>query len=167
MNSEHWQQVDRLFQAALEIDPSERRAFLEQKCLGNDSLRSEVESLLDYDRKGLSIIDAPAFDMVANLLGTHAPELSVGQHIGHYKILNLLGSGGMGEVYLAQPLGRRSRQAIAGGLHNRRRRFAAFSKSPRCFGAESSQHHNDSCRPVDNRRFITQFGGKNAGNSKG
>jgi serine/threonine protein kinase len=101
MDSEHWRRVDRLFQAALEIDPNEREAFLDQKCTGDDSLRREVESLLDYDRQGLSLIDAPVLDLVASLLGNNAPELSAGQHIGHYKILNLLGAGGMGEVYLA------------------------------------------------------------------
>jgi serine/threonine protein kinase/Tol biopolymer transport system component len=102
MNSGNWQRVDRLFQAALEIDPRERRAYLEQNCSGDDSLRREVESLLEYDQQGLSLIDVPAFEMFANLVGTDAPELSVGQLIGHYEILNVLGKGGMGEVYLAQ-----------------------------------------------------------------
>lgn len=101
MDSEQWQLVCRLFQAALEIDPSARGAFLDQNCAGDESLRREVESLLDCDQLGLSLIDEPAIDMVANLLGTPAPELSIGQHIGHYEIVNLLGSGGMGEVYLA------------------------------------------------------------------
>ena len=102
MKSEHWQQVDRLFQAALELEPVERAAFLDQNCSGDQSLRNEVEGLLNYDQQGLSVIDAPVFDMVANLLGTYVPELSTGQHVGHYNILSLLGSGGMGEVYLAQ-----------------------------------------------------------------
>src|SRR5215475_912965 len=102
MDSKQWQRVCRLFEAVLEIDPSERNAFLEQNCSGDEALRKEVESLLNYDQQGLSVIDEPVLDMVANIIGTEAPELSTGQRVGHYNILNLLGSGGMGEVHLAQ-----------------------------------------------------------------
>src|SRR5215510_11104716 len=102
MDSKQWQSVCRLFQAALEIEPSERKAFLEQNCSGDESLRNEVESLLNHDQQDLSVIDEPVLDMVANIIGNEAPELSTGQRVGHYNILSLLGSGGMGEVYLAQ-----------------------------------------------------------------
>jgi serine/threonine protein kinase len=101
MDSKRWQQVDRLFQAALEMDPGQRAEFLDRACLGDDSLRKEVESLLDSDEQGLSLIDTPAFGMVAEVFAGHATRLSDGHHIGHYKILGLLGTGGMGEVYLA------------------------------------------------------------------
>lgn len=163
MDSERWQQVDRLFQAALEVDPSERSAFLDQKCSGDDPLRREVESLLDYDRQGLSLIDAPAFDMVANLLGTHAPELSVGQHIGHYKILNLLGAGGMGEVYLAQDtsLGRKvALKLLPADFTIDDERVRRFQQEARA--ASALNHPNIitiyQIGQFDNRRFIaTEF----------
>src|SRR5512143_61881 len=163
MDSDHWQQVDRLFQAALEVEPSERRAFLDQKCSGDDRLRREVESLLDYDQQGLSLIDAPAFDMVASLLGNHAPELSVGQQIGHYKILNLLGAGGMGEVYLAQDtsLGRKvALKLLPADFTIDDERVRRFQQEARA--ASALNHPNIitiyQIGQFDNRRFIaTEF----------
>ena len=102
MTPERWQQVDQLFQAAIELPPDERTVLLDKACAGDQALRDEVESLLTSDEQGLSFIDAPAFEMAATLLVNHQPDLAIGQRIGHHKILALLGTGGMGEVYLAQ-----------------------------------------------------------------
>jgi serine/threonine protein kinase/Tol biopolymer transport system component len=100
MTPERWQQVDRIFQAAIELGPDERAAFLDSSCGGDEVLRREVESLISSDEEGLSLIDAPAFETAVGLFASE--HLQKGQHLGHYEIVSLLGAGGMGEVYLAK-----------------------------------------------------------------
>ncbi len=90
----------------MEIEPDQRAAFLDRACGGDESLRREVESLLALDSQAENFIEAPALEIAAEMLGAEeaqsATQLAIGQSIGHYQILSLLGTGGMGEVYLAQ-----------------------------------------------------------------
>ena len=51
MNSERWQRINDIFQAAIELRPDERPAFLLDRCAGDDSLRLEIQSLLAADDK--------------------------------------------------------------------------------------------------------------------
>jgi len=103
--TDRWQQVEELFDAALKRAPHERAAFLAEACGSDSELRAEIASLLAAHEEPGSFIDAPAYQAVADSLAeTQAPFRAaqhVGQVIGHYKILGLLGKGGMGEVYLA------------------------------------------------------------------
>src|ERR1051326_6281912 len=102
MTPEHWQRVDEIFQAAIELPLEKRDLFLTQACAGDQTLRSEIEALIASDEHGLSFIEDPAFEMAANLLVSSKPELPEGYRLGDYQILSLLGKGGMGEVYLAE-----------------------------------------------------------------
>ncbi len=102
MDAQHWQQVDRIFQAALEREPGARAAFLDEACSGDHNLRRKVEALLSSDEQGWDLLEKPAFEAAADLLAEDQPALFEGEQVGHYKVLGLLGSGGMGEVYLAE-----------------------------------------------------------------
>ena len=95
MNPERWQQVDKLLEQALEQEADRRAAFLEEACNGDADLRQEVESLLSAHGKAGDFIEAPASQGAG-------VRIVVGQQLGPYKILSLLGAGGMGEVYRAK-----------------------------------------------------------------
>ena len=101
MTPERWQQIDQLFEAALEVEPGDRTGLLEQKCAGDEELRREVEALLAAHEQSSSFIEEPPSTAAAELLGNDPGESLIGQQIGRYKVLSLLGAGGMGEVYSA------------------------------------------------------------------
>ena len=102
MSPERWQQIKQLFHEALVCEPARREEFLVAKCAGDAPLRTEVESLLSSLEEDESFIEAPVGDIAAELLGTHRPTYEPGHQIQNYRIERQIGSGGMGEVYLAE-----------------------------------------------------------------
>jgi serine/threonine-protein kinase len=99
MTPERWQQLKQIFQSALDRNPAERSAFLSQACAGDPALRSEVESLISsHDQAGDSI-EAMAVEAATEMLADN--RAIVGTQIGHYQVLNRIGHGGMGEVFMA------------------------------------------------------------------
>ena len=102
MTSERWRKIEELFHAAQELNANGRQAFLAQACQGDDELRRQIEALLARDEDG-QILDRPATELLPETT-THrtAPSLSAGEKLGHYEIVDLVGSGGMGEVYRAR-----------------------------------------------------------------
>ena len=100
MTSDRWQEVERLYHAALAREGDQSAAFLKEACAGDDALRHEVESLLAQEN-GAGFLDAPALEVAGQQLATDRDQDLIGRRIGSYQILSLLGEGGMGAVYRA------------------------------------------------------------------
>ena len=98
LTSERWRQVKEIFQAAVEFPAAEREAYLAGACEGDPSLRTEIESLIAAHEEPGSFLGDPAFDLAAE----SAVDALLGKSLGRYRILSLLGRGGMGAVYKAK-----------------------------------------------------------------
>ena len=101
MTPERWQQIDHLFHETLACEPGLRESFLAAACENDEALLVEVESLLSSHEGAEQFIETPAGDVAAELLGSCQSTFEPGQRIENYRIVRLLGTGGMGEVYLA------------------------------------------------------------------
>ena len=100
--TEEWERVQELFAAAVELPPEERTAFLDRECGDDETLRREVQSLLDSDEQAQSFIEGPAARLAPELLGEAEPDASIaGRHFGPYEVVREIGRGGLGAVYLA------------------------------------------------------------------
>ena len=101
MTDAAWQKVKEIFDSALRRRPEERQSFVNEACGDDKSLLAEVESLLaSHDGAG-NFMETPAVAKVAVVMEVEQT-LEAGRSVGHYEIINQIGEGGMGEVYLAR-----------------------------------------------------------------
>jgi serine/threonine protein kinase len=107
LTPERWRQISQIFKSAITLDSDARRKFVEEKCGNDEALRSEVEKLIASHQQA-SANDfigghaAEAGAVLLNIVEENTPALNKGQQFGSYSILDRLGAGGMGEVYLAR-----------------------------------------------------------------
>ena len=101
-NPNRWRQIEDVFQQASQLDTGSRSAFLEEACGSDADLRREVESLLASLEESAPFLEATVLGAAKAYLGEELPAaLAEGTFLDHYRIIRLLGSGGMGQVYLA------------------------------------------------------------------
>jgi serine/threonine protein kinase len=95
MTSGRWRRIEELYHAASDKPPAERDVYLDDACNGDLDLHREVEDLLRQSDAPDSFLDRPAQQLLDQA------ELTAGQVLGPYRVLELIGSGGMGRVYRA------------------------------------------------------------------
>ncbi len=101
MKESRWQEARALFAEALELPEAERLAFVEIRAKGDPELRSEVTSLLESHAGAGSFLAGTEVGVLQRLEDPDLPEI-VRERIGPWRVVRLLGEGGMGRVYLGE-----------------------------------------------------------------
>src|SRR5215475_14292965 len=102
MTPERYKQIKSIFQSAVDLPHSEQAIFLDKACSGDEGLRREVEDLLSSHGQVKDSIEVIASEVAATMLAEPQSGSLIGRRIGAYQIIDQIGRGGMGEVYLAQ-----------------------------------------------------------------
>src|ERR1700761_2822412 len=110
MDRARWQQIQDVFHAAVDLPQAAQRSFLQNTCGADEELLLEVLAMLDQDASGDSLLDHSLADAARNTL--QEPASLIVKEFGPYRVLKLIGEGGMGVVYLAERKDLETRVAI-------------------------------------------------------
>ncbi len=97
-----WQEAKRLFEAAIAMEESQREAWLRDVCGSEAELHAEVQSLLEWHRESTGFLETPAARVAELPVTSTFDQPLVGQSIGAWRIVDIIGRGGMGVVYRAE-----------------------------------------------------------------
>src|SRR5688572_26963648 len=96
-----WEKLSRLYHTAVARQGSDREAFLDEACAGDDGLRGELVSLLAHGDSD-SLLENAAFDDALNMIReAHFLDGLIGRDVGRYRVTASIGAGGMGVVFKA------------------------------------------------------------------
>src|SRR4030095_5142315 len=146
MTPERWQHIKEIFHGALERPPDERESFIDSACGGDEEKRHEVSQLISAHEKTGEFLAVPAFDVAAKSLAcSNRQNLTQGESIRHYRVMRAIGTGGMGEVYLAEDkrLGRKvAIKLLHSSVATQTNRLRRFEREAR---AASALNHPNLC----------------------
>jgi serine/threonine protein kinase/tetratricopeptide (TPR) repeat protein len=134
MDSNRWDRIQSVFHGAADLPKSQQRAFLVSACADDESLMADIQALLDEDAKDSSLLNRNMADIASEVLDDPDSHRFPFKEFGPYRIVRVLGEGGMGVVFLAERFDLHSQVAIkilrdAWVSPARRERFASEQRT--------------------------------------